>query len=184
MEIRSKRKFYELWEAGVLGNRTQIFRTLEEVYASGVTRKIGFRQLSQGGGAWELAETIDQVPEIYARWKAAGRNFIIDDGVPNDKTTMQGEICRTETGLYGFIAVATDGKGLPPMRRSIAAGMHREYHRVAVRALMERYMDPASRDDVDALLDLYPDHVIEFACFSVKVGVLRRQTIVWEVRLY
>jgi hypothetical protein len=182
VDIRSKRQFYRLWEDGALGNRTQIFRTLEEAMSSGV-QEVGFRAQGAGGGAWEKAKTRDEVPAIFARWKASGRTFIMDDGVPNDRTTMQGEIVRTTASLEGFIAVAAT-RGLPPMRQSIAAGMHRSYSWLQVRMLMAKFMDDPSRDDIDALLDLYPDHAIEFACFDCKVGNLRRNTIIWEVRLY
>jgi hypothetical protein len=116
VDIRSKRQFYRLWEDGALGNRTQIFRTLEEAMSSGV-QEVGFRAQGAGGGAWEKAKTRDEVPAIFARWKASGRTFIMDDGVPNDRTTMQGEIVRTTSSLEGFIAVAAT-RGLPPMRHA------------------------------------------------------------------
>ena len=186
VEIRSKRSFYRRWIAGELGNRTQIFYTLQEAMKSGV-EKIGFRELNRsgGGGAWERADRREQVPEIHARWVAAGRQFLMDDGVPNDKTVLQGELVRTERGLRGYLAIRPEGELLPPMRISMARGMHREYSPLQVRLLLEKFMDPASRDDVDLLLDLYPDHVIEFACFEANVGnIPGRNTMIWEVRAY
>jgi hypothetical protein len=179
--IDSKRKFYELWADGALGNRTQLFYTLDEAMASGV-EKIGFRAMGRGGGAWERASRRADVPEIYARWKAAGRTFVMDDGVPNDKTRMQGELVRRHLGIEGFLAVGTS---IPPMRQSIAAGMHRHYGYLETRVLLQQFMDPASRDDIDALFERYPDAAIEFACFSVNVGVIPgRNTMIWEVRNY
>jgi hypothetical protein len=182
-EISSKRKFYELWEDGCLGNRTQIFRTLEAALASGA-QKVGFREVTRGGGKWSKVENQFELPAMFAEWKARGRPFIMDDGAPNDRTTIQGELCRTYKGLEGFIAVA-DPVGLPPMRISMAQGLHRTYRRLEVRLLLEKFMDPASRDDVDALFEIYPDAAIEFACFDRMAGYLRgRNTIIWEVRNY
>jgi hypothetical protein len=181
MRINSKVEFYRLWEEGALGNRTKIFHTLEDAMNSGAV-SIGFREMRAGGGTWEGGPR-DEAPERYARWVKAGRKFIMDDMVPNHKSTMQGELCYTcEEGLTGFLAV---GYALPPMRRSIAAGMHKTYRRVQVRLLLERYMDPASRDDIDMLFERYPDAAIEFSCFDVNVGnIPGRNTIIWEVRNY
>jgi hypothetical protein len=181
MEIRSKREFYQLWEEGYLGNRTRLFHTLDEALASGASR-VGFREITQGGGKWERAERPEQIPEIYHRWVVDGKPFIMDDGVPNHRSRMQGEMCRTFEGIQGVIAL---GYGLPPMRLSIAQGLHTQYARVAVRILMQQFMDPSSQDDIDILLDLYPDATIEFTCFDVNVGHLPgRNTMIWEVRNY
>jgi hypothetical protein len=46
-------------------------------------------------------------------------------------------------------------------------------------------MDPSSRDDLDALFDLYPDAAVEFACFPHNLGIFpHRNTVIWEVRNY
>lgn len=191
MQIRSKREFYKLWEAGCLGNRTQIFHSIDAALRAVPSGDgIGFRQIGQpngAAGAWEKASSVTTALEIDARWRAAGRRYIMDDGFPNHRTTMQGEICRTVEGLYGFIAVAEfcGRVGLPPMRISMANGMHGHFYRAQVRALMQIYMDPASQDDVDALLELYPNATIEFASADVCVGnIPGRNTIIWEVRNY
>ncbi len=84
--------------------------------------------------------------------------------------------------MQGFIAV---GFGLPPMRITMAAGLHRHCGYLQTKVLLDRYMDPASRDDVDALLERYPDATIEFTCFTVNVGnIPGRNTMMWEVRNY
>ncbi len=46
-------------------------------------------------------------------------------------------------------------------------------------------LDPSSRDDLEALLELYPDATVELTSYDVDVGVLPyRNTIVGEVRHY
>jgi len=206
VQIRNKRQFYELWEAGVLGNRTKIFHTLEEALSSGEPQ-IGFRELGKtGGGAWTLIKREDEecwnddvpclenhnanswetfhraVTKEFQLWKAAGRTFIMDNSVPNNHSIMQGEICTTFEGVQSFLAV---GYGLPPMRVSIAQGLHKHRGPLETKLLLERYMDPSSRDDLRDLMDMYPDAAIEFTCFDVKVGCFpHRSTIFWEVRNY
>lgn len=183
MEIRSKREFFDLWRAGVLGNRTQLFTDLGEALRGTPDGRVGFREIGKaGGGAWERGEDAVETTTIYHRWVAAGRNFLMDDGVPNECSTLQGEINRGVEGLYGFIAV---GNGMPPMRISMARGLHEHFYRVQVLALMNHFMDPSSKEDILDLLDIYPDATIEFTCFDVNVGnVPNRNTMIWEVRNY
>lgn len=214
MEIRSKRKFYELWRAGVLGNRTLLFDTVWEALEwRPRLNRIGFREIGKprgAAGAWTLANREDAVA-VYTEWKAAGRTFIMDGSVPNHRATLQGELVRTEAGLTGFlcerrristrdwleyareqcnphvVAFTEDPclAGLPPMRKTMAMGWHRHTSYLETRLLLDRYMDPSSRDDVDALLDLYPDAAIEFTAFSVNVGLFPgRNVVFWETRNY
>lgn len=206
MEIKTKREFFKLWKEGALGNRTLLSEDLREAM-SWPTDKIGFReQGAAGGGAWELVDKPD-APQTYQRWISLGRKFTMDGSVPNDKTTMQGELCRTYKGIESFLCVrdeiedryeysGTNGceyyfervlkdPGLPPMRRTMANGWHRHRGYLETRVLLERYMDPSSRDDLDTLLDMYPDASIEFSCFSINTGVFpRKNTIFWEIRNY
>jgi hypothetical protein len=182
MEIRNKREFYRLWEAGELGNRTLLWHDVRDIPQH--IRKVGFRQIgikSGGAGAWTLVERKD-AEATAAEWKSAGRNFIMDGSVPNEYSILQGEVCRTELGLQSFLAI---GYGLPPMRRSMAAGLHSHRGYLATKLLLDSYLDPSSRDDLDLLLERYPDAAIEFTVFDVRVGVFpHRNTIFWETRNY
>lgn len=196
MKIRSKREFFELWEAGVLGNRTRLWRDPLEAFEWGRDHssfrgldvpqghpEIGFRELRKPGtvgkGAWEKVPW-HRVLETAERWRAEGRDFIMDDGAPDDKRTLTGEICRSWNGLGGVLGVVQ-----MPMREAMAKGLLLPRTGATILALLERYMDPSSRDDLWALLDLYPDAAVEFSCFTVNVGVFpHRNTIFWETRDY
>jgi hypothetical protein len=193
VKIVSKHIFFSLWEAGVLGNRTRLWRDPQEAFFWGRDEcsrlgcpinhpQIGFREIGKsGGGKWEKVYWAD-VLDTAAQWIREGRKFIMDDGVPSERSVMQGEICRTYRGLESFLAV---GHGLPPMRQSIAQGLHRPYGYVATRVILDQYMDPSSRDDLEMFLELYPDATIELACFDVEVGnIPHRRVMFWEVRDY
>jgi hypothetical protein len=180
MEIRSKQEFYRLWRAGCLGNRTLLWNALEDVPAD--IAKVGFREIGKaGGGAWELSERA-QAEAVWLKWTLAKRKFIMDGSVPNDHSVMQGEVCRTLRGLESFLAV---GQALPPMRETIAAGGHEHRGYLATKVLLDHYMDPSSRDDLDSLLELYPEATVELTCFDIDTGVIPgRNVIFWEVRNY
>ena len=199
MQIRSKRQFFELWEAGVLGNRTRLWRDPQEAHEWAINivvekqwkegklgsfppdvPEIGFRELrkpgSAGAGKWEKVPWT-KVFETAERWRAEGRDFIMDDACPNEQTTLCGEVVRTFLGTTGHLAIE------PRCGMRQAKLEHRSP--LVTKALLEKYMDPSSRDDLDALLDLYPDAAVEFSCFPFNVGVLpHRNTLFWETRNY
>jgi hypothetical protein len=199
--VHSKAKFYELWEANALGNRTRIWRDPQEAETWGMIRayeasaviyrhnhffaypEIGFREIRRGAGAgkWEKVPW-SKVMETAKQWRAEGRRFIMDDGAPDDKRSLQGEVVRTERGLEGFL----DLVGRLPMRPAMAAGHMQPYGYLQTKLLLDRYMDASSRADLDELLEQYPDHAVEFSTFRVPVGTFGfgRNTIFWETRLY
>jgi hypothetical protein len=180
MKIRSKREFFELWEAGMLGNRPPLWRRVEDIPAA--IERVGFREIGRaGGGKWTLVSRVDAERECE-QWRREGRNFIMDGSVPNHASVLQGEVARTYRGLESFLAI---GHALPPMRLSMREGLHRDYGGAVTLHLVQRFMDPASQDDLHALLDLYPDATIEFTAFSLDTGVIPgRNTIFWETRDY
>jgi hypothetical protein len=146
--------------------------------------QIGFREIrkpgSAGAGKWQKVPW-PLVIETAQQWKSEGREFVMDDGVPNEKQTLMGEIVRTPRGMEGFLTLATP----LPMRPAMAAGLLTPRGYLETRLLLEKYMDPSSRDDLDMILELFPDHAVEFSCFSVNVGIFpHRNTLFWETRGY
>lgn len=53
------------------------------------------------------------------------------------------------------------------------------------RALLDTYLWPAAREQLDQLLEKYPDHVVEFSACDCACGLEPlNNMIVWEVRAY
>lgn len=190
-EIHSKRQFFSLWEQGLLGNHTLLWRSVDDAYRSGVPR-IGFRQLNTlkgAKGAWTLV-TRDHAHATAREWAARGYEFIMDGSVPNDRSVMQGEIVRTVRGMEGYLCeraslIGLTEPGLPPMRITMERGWHQALGYLETRRMVRRYLDPSSQNDLDALLELYPDAAIELTAFDCNVGVFPgRNTLFWEVRNY
>ena len=51
--------------------------------------------------------------------------------------------------------------------------------------LLKKSLCPSSFDNLETLLDIYPESVIEFGAYEVNVGVIpNRNTLIWEVRNY
>ena len=178
MTIDSKKEFFEKWKKGLLGNATRLWWDPNEAWQSNA-KEFGFREHRAGGGSWERVWRSDFWETVY-RWRKEGRVFTMDDVCPDKYQTIQGEICRTFRGLESFI-----GASQLPMRRAMEAGILKPRGYVETLCLLERYMDPSSRDDVDVFFELFPDATIEFTCFRVDVGnIPNRNTLFWEVRNY
>jgi hypothetical protein len=177
-----------MWEQGLLGNRTRLWRSPWDAFYWGSQQgkgkllpEIGFREIGKsGGGKWEKVPW-NAVLRTATQWKEEGRNFIMDDGAPDWCRTLQGEICRTFRGLEGYL----DTTAKLPMRAAMAAGHMRPCGYLTCLVLLDRYMDASSRDDLDALLELFPDATVEFSCFGIDVGIFPgRNTLFWETRNY
>jgi hypothetical protein len=179
MEIRSKAEFFRLWNAGALGFKLRTWDTPEAAVASGVSL-VGFRQVgTAGGGRFVMARRAD-IAAIAAQWRHDGIPYMICEAAPDEFGTLQGEVCRGTRGWEGLLGRC---EGLR-MRDAIARGLLRPVSGVAVLALLNACMSPPSRDDLDALFDLYPDATVEFTCYGEYNFERGRNTIFWEVRNY
>jgi hypothetical protein len=188
MEIRSKKEFYRLWESGCLGNKLRTWRDPRDAQRSGVP-VVGFRYSDpKGGGApwWGVVDNkgiVDRFNEIVLTGFDP-RYLVVCEAAPDERATIQGEVCRAlgYAGLSGLIGAVVNGRR---MRDSIAAGDLKPRTGSEVAVLLNTYMDPNSRYDLEQMLDLYPDAAVEFTCYAINVGDLRnRNTIFWEVRNY
>lgn len=179
MEIRSKARFYELMRAGCLGNTLRNWTTKEEALASGC-ELFGIREANVAGGGKHYIVPRKELGHYIFSLQRCEIPFIIDEAAPDSDVMLQGEIIRTEKGWEGLLGIRT---GLR-MRESIARGLLRPYEGLRVKLLLDHFLDASSRDDVDAIFDLYPDAAVELASYPYRLGKLRRNTLIWEVRNY
>ena len=69
------------------------------------------------------------------------------------------------------------------MRKALQRGQHTGGLRAL--CLLRQHLFPSSWEDIQELLERFPDSVIEFSAFEYAVGFLRnRNTVIWEVRNY
>jgi hypothetical protein len=56
---------------------------------------------------------------------------------------------------------------------------------IAANEMIKHYMTPSSYEDFKAIVDLYPEHVVELSIYSICLGnISGRNSIIWEVRKY
>jgi len=179
--IRTKRQFVREYQKGTFGNRAPTWNTLAEFQASGYRGLVHIRNRVAGGPTWYdiPAQEVAQTWTDLVRKGIKADSLYLSGMAPHHKGTIQGEIRRDELWL-----TLTYCSAKLPMRESMANGASTA-HGLAATMMLRHYMDPASFDWVMDLLDMYPDHVIEFSCFSIPWGTIpNRNTVVWEVRQY
>ena len=178
--IRTKRQFVKAYQANRFGNRAPTWDSLYDFRREDYRGLVHIRNRVAGGPTY-----YDLPPEDVRRmWYK-----LLDKGVQGDSlylsgmaphiphSTIQGEVRTSERHLdltYTWVK--------KPMRDALrektlyASG-------ILANSLLRNAMDPSSYDWVQELLDLYPEHVIEFSCFSVYWGTIpNRNCVIWEVR--
>jgi len=183
MEIRTKAEFFRLWESNALGFRLRTWPGTPEGLADALASEVpifGFRQLQIAAGAFEIAPRAE-VAAVAALWMRVGRVFCICEAAPDQLATIQGEIMGRGTARRGLIGRVKNAKR---MRDSLRDGDLTPQGPAACLYLVNTYMAHGSREDLDALQELYPDSVIEFTCYGSHEFTPGRNTIFWEVRNY
>jgi hypothetical protein len=181
--VLSKPSFARRYLANEFGNRAPSWDTLSEYLKSGYRGGlVHIRNRVAGGPTWYDVEPGAVEPlaqRIVARGIASWEQLYFSGMAPTRRTSLQGEAMETETGLYLYYSRVPK-----PMRASLLEG-GRDARGIVARELLRYYMDSSSYDGLRVLFDRYPEHVVEFSCYSVNWGTLpNRNTIIWEVRKY
>lgn len=175
-KIETKSEMYQHLYAGRFGNYPQAWRSLKELKASKYRGCVSLRSLQTSNPVRlyhvpyaELGERIAALPQAY---RQAG--FAFSESPDDSKRTIQGEWDGFNL-TYSFLPL--------PMRDAFDKQMLSASHPQAL-WLLKRHLDQSDYEWLGELLESFPKHVVEFSAFSVRVGVLRRRMIVWEVRHY
>lgn len=180
--VRTKRDFVKRYAQGEFGNCSPTWNTLREFlnsnYQGGL---IHLRNRIAGGKTWYNVAPNDV--DLY--WREALSSGLSPDQLyisamaPTEKTIIQGEVYRTETGLNLFYS-----RVKKPMRDALAEESHTVTGSVAQKFL-EHYLCSNSYEWMQTLFERYPEHVIEFSTYDCYWGTVpRHNTCFWEIRLY
>lgn len=183
--ILHKSDNFKALKSGCFGNRLKnwtaqeflsIYRTVSN------SSKYAIRYLGDAGGAWciyriERADVPDTIKRIMAEGAELSR-ITINEMAPPQCSTLN---CEYLNIAQGFLHYSTANL---PMREALA--LHaKNTSGLQARVLLRSYLTEASYSDLEALFELYPDHVIELSAFSCFLGDLPgRNAVVWEVRKY
>lgn len=181
--VRNKHDMYRRLERGEFGNQNPGFRTLTawRDWPQQATYPLwGIRSLRAGDartvlnvptaaverlvshlspGTYQISPMVDQLRLLY------GEAFLS----PWHPCGLQ---------VFGVLA------GTPHAGRDALMRHGRMWTGLAAKLVLDHFLWPADRDDLQTLLEDYPGHVVEFTAASRAVGVIpARNTIIWEVRI-
>lgn len=146
------------------------------------------RQKTIGGGIVLANVPISELGGKVLELTSSGvieKSLYFNECAPDQWASLQGEVVRLSTGLCLFAAIrkTEDFGKLLRMRDVLPYAKH--YHRLQAKQVLQQHCSPTSYDDLSELLDLFPDHVIEFTAYARQLeGYKLRNVIIWEVRLY
>lgn len=175
--ITNKRHGIKLFAQQAFGNYVQQWDNLNQVKASGYEGLIVLRTRDSGGGGRTIYNlTIEEAEKTDFDFSINYFNEQLNDD--KKKVTIQGELWRGHLGLEFRYCMLN-----MPMRPAME-GHSKHTRGLAALDLLQRYCCARGYDCIMMLLDMYPDHVIEFTVFDTPCGALNWNTIVWEVRHY
>lgn len=97
---------------------------------------------------------------------------------PDDRLTLQGEVCRLPGGYYLRYSTERGRQMREAMRDA------KEAFGLTALSLLRGSLCERSMAFIEETLDLSPDCVIEFTAYDHHVGRLKWNTIIWEIREY
>jgi hypothetical protein len=180
--IPNKATFYRLWRAGLLGNRPRTWAGVKELRAAlghGLSYETLIVVRSARTAAWR---TRYDVPVREALALAAinpDASLTFNEALDESRILIQGEVMSSARGLeLTYSDVPLKMKDALAFARRYVVGLE-------ARVILDHYLCPSSRDDLDDLFTLYPDSIIEFGVYDCNLGDQpNRNTLFWEVRDY
>lgn len=190
-KILRKSHMYRLFTEGAFGNRPRTWPCLDDLLSSDFRGQIGMFERSErhGGG---LVEYYVPVSEVEARVRAWRSHNVQADRIqftemaPHEHNLIQGEVtgpmnCPTpEWGWDWSLSYSV----APDLTMRAARALPWQTMTGCVRPFLRQLLDEPSWDNLERLVETYPEHVIEISTFRRRVGELGWNTIFWEVRLY
>lgn len=185
--VLSKIDFVRRYRLGEFGNCSPTWDSYDDWAANGF-------QSTTPGQLYHIRNRVAGGPTFYNvpeselsfRWHdlvfrgTKPETLYISAMAPHDRGTIQGELMQSERGSLYLLYT----RGKKPMRDALAESSH-EARGIVALTLLKHYLCPKSYDWLQVLLSRYPEHVIEFSCFSVEFGTLPGfNTCFWECRLY
>lgn len=179
--IRSKQEFYKLSRGLLLGNRLEQWTASEfkKLFDAGSAPAIvGVRHT---GGAFLGLKSYRTESSKARCWlidnPESHTHVLFDEAAYDPWITFQGEVMPDEHHLY-----LRGGITQCYQREMWASGNFEHFKGLRASAILQKYMDEDSWQELNRIMKEYHYPVIEFTCFDRPVGVLRWNTLFWEIR--
>ena len=175
--MATKDEMYTLLRRGAFGNTPETWRTARELIESGYSGEVGIRNFGISGSFYPHLSVLTALM-IFEHIKFCGQRAIFSESAPDHLRTIQGEVCEYGGQIYFDYSFEKTNLRAAMKNATRSVGL-------AARTILRSYLSPSSYEDLMAVLEVYPGHVVEFTAFESCVGSLRgRNSYTWEVRNY
>jgi hypothetical protein len=184
MELTRKSDSFHLYLNGLLGNKLRTWDAEADLLASGYAGTVTMRYKAKllGSRFCEYDVSLDQIPWIQDDWVRQGADIDLitfNESAPDDKLSIQGEVMEDFLGRLQLFYSTDKVK----MRDALKGA--KQVSEESARFILEHYLTASSYSDLRALIEVYPEHAVEFSTYNHCLGDLRgRNTVIWEVRKY
>jgi hypothetical protein len=187
--INTKDENYAFYNLGLYGNKALSWKTLEELEGSGWGGMVCVRS-KKGIERTKVVYNVprEQLADVLEKFESEGiplSSLYFNQSMPDEHLTLQGEVMRSQTGLYLFYT-----KVKKPMNLGLK---EQQLHASGIKAkcMLEHELWPNSYEEIMGLLDYFSgdsgshSSVVEFSAYGVAVGdTPGRNAVIWEVRNY
>lgn len=179
MQVKDKQTMYRMLSSGAFGNTLPMFFSVESWQASPVAKQYeswGLRAMRPGDKQLKLYVPSADVPQL-AREFTYGVNI---SPMVDMYKVFRGEVIELDSGLYLWGTFSMQGQW-----REALGQLSKGYTLTNAKRIMRIVLNENSYDDIMALLDLYPQHTVEFTALDRCLGLCQgRNAVIWEVRDY
>lgn len=182
--IDSKARNVKLWDAGVFGNTLRMWHNVDDAvkditYDGPYVLRSRLPDFKVRHGLPSKEALLNAFKELEYKYKPT---VYVNEQMPDQLITIQGEVWRGAAPTFmPYMHYSTEKGHMKPCLA--LKGMSRHIEGTAVKLVLQHYLDVYANVIWD-LLELYPDHIVEFSAFSEGIGKLLWPLIVWEVRKY
>lgn len=184
---KHKAESTDYFKRGVYGNNIEQWENPDEALASG-KRSFVIRYRGEPGVQGPALFGIPGEVLIMEWNKLLGEGnweesrLYVNEEVDRHKITLQGELLLNHDDGWLFRGCLGGGRH---MREAMSQANCQTWRGWQARELLRSKMHPSSWDDLNCLIDMWPDAVIELVTMSTAYGSLAhtgRNMICWEVR--
>lgn len=170
----TKKDFYRRWLAMEFGNRVRMWSNQADLLVSYFAGTVTARAKEAAGRCYY------RVPVKEAATSPAYAGMTFNESAPDDYLTIQGELMHDT--LQGY-ALFSSTEQLPMRKALASSGV--QYYGLQALGRIKYFCNAKSYAMMMELLDLYPEAVVEFGCYSRCLGEIPgHNTVIWEVRNY
>lgn len=181
--VTSKSDGIRRWHLGEFGNKLRTWSVDGWVIQQKYDEDVGLRYSDPrgGGAAFEAHLMPPQACSRLDAWVDMGRDLehiTVCEEAPDHRLMINGELLLDHSWAFFHSRIKK------PMRAALREAGKWMYG-LTTRHTLKSLMSPSSWSDLEALVDLYPDHIVELSVYECLLGQCPgRNTIIWEVRKY